>query len=53
MDVKSIFLNDEIKEEVYMEQPPRFEDPKYHKQCLGLVKLSMALSKLLERGMKE
>jgi hypothetical protein len=29
MDVESAFLNGPIKEEVYVEQPPRFEDDKY------------------------
>ena len=29
MDVKSAFLNGFIKEEVYVEQPPDFEDHKY------------------------
>jgi hypothetical protein len=29
MDVKSAFLNGPIKEEVYVEQPPRFEDDRY------------------------
>ena len=29
MDVKSAFLNGYIKEEVYVEQPPGFVDPKY------------------------
>ena len=29
MDVKSAFLNRYIKEEVYVEQPPGFEDHKY------------------------
>ena len=29
MDVKSVFLNGFIKEEIYMEQPPGFEDHKY------------------------
>ena len=28
MDVKSAFLNGYINEEVYVEQPPRFEDDK-------------------------
>jgi hypothetical protein len=29
MDVKSAFLNGTIKEEVYVKQPPRFEDEEY------------------------
>jgi hypothetical protein len=29
MDVKSAFLNGFINELVYVEQPPRFEDPRY------------------------
>jgi hypothetical protein len=29
MDVKSAFLNVPIKEEVYVEQPPGFEDDRY------------------------
>jgi hypothetical protein len=29
IDVKSVFLNGSIKEEVYVEQPPGFEDEEY------------------------
>jgi hypothetical protein len=43
MDVKSTFLNGPIKEEVYVEQPPGFEDQEYpnhvyklHKMLYGL-----------------
>jgi hypothetical protein len=40
MDMKSAFLNDPIKEEVYVEQPPDFEDSEYPNH---LYKLSKAL----------
>jgi hypothetical protein len=40
MDVKSAFLNGPIKEEVYVEQPPVFEDSEYPNH---LYKLSKAL----------
>lgn len=45
MDVKSTFLNSEIEELVYVEQPPSFKDPKHlhniyelHKALYGLKK---------------
>ena len=38
MDVKSVFLNSYIKEEVYVEQPPRFEDHKYPDHVFKLTK---------------
>jgi hypothetical protein len=40
MDVKSAFLNGPIKEEVYVEQPPSFEDSEYSNH---VYKLSKAL----------
>jgi hypothetical protein len=40
MDVKSAFLNGPIKEEVYVEQPPGFEDDRYPDH---IFKLSKAL----------
>jgi hypothetical protein len=40
MDVKSAFLNGPIKKEVYMEQPPGFEDDRYPNH---VYKLSKAL----------
>ncbi|KAK8625938.1 hypothetical protein V6N13_057093 [Hibiscus sabdariffa] len=38
MDVKSSFLNGFINEEVYVEQPPRFEDPKFPNHVFKLSK---------------
>jgi hypothetical protein len=40
MDIKSAFLNGHIKEEVYVEQPPGFEDSEYPNH---VYKLSKAL----------
>jgi hypothetical protein len=40
MDVKSAFLNGPIKEDVYVEQPPDFEDSEYPDH---VYKLSKAL----------
>ena len=40
MDVKSAFLNGVIEEEVYVKQPPGFENPKYPHR---VYKLSKAL----------
>ena len=38
MDVKSTFLNGPIKEEVYVEQPPGFEDDRYPNHVFKLSK---------------
>jgi hypothetical protein len=43
MDVKSAFLNGVIQEEVYVRQPPGFENPKYPNR---VYKLSKALYRL-------
>jgi hypothetical protein len=39
MDVKSVFLNGPIKEEVYVEQPPGFEDSEYPSHVYKLSKV--------------
>ena len=38
MDVKSAFLNDFINELVYVDQPPGFEDHRYHNHVYRLSK---------------
>jgi hypothetical protein len=38
MDVKSVFLNGPIKEEVYVEQPPGFESEEYPNHIYKLYK---------------
>jgi hypothetical protein len=40
MDAKSVFLNGVAQEEVFVKQPPGFENPKYHSR---VYKLSKAL----------
>jgi hypothetical protein len=51
MDVKSAFLNGPIKEELYVEQPPSFEDDRYPDHVYKLSKTLYGLSKLQEHGM--
>jgi hypothetical protein len=41
IDVKSVFLNGPIKEEIYMEQPPGFEDKEYPNHVYKLYKHGM------------
>jgi hypothetical protein len=43
MDVKSAFLNGPIKEEVYVEQPPGFEDDRYPDHVFKLSKVLYGL----------
>jgi hypothetical protein len=43
MDVKSAFLNGPIKEEVYVEQPPSFEDSEYPNHVYKLSKVIYGL----------
>jgi hypothetical protein len=43
MDVKSAFLNDPIKEKVYVEQPPSFEDEEYPNHVYKLHKVLYGL----------
>ena len=52
MDVKTTFLNRDLDEEIYMEQPEGFiVKGQEHKVC-KLVNLYMALSKLLNNDMR-
>jgi len=52
MDVKSAFLNGFINEEVYVTQPPGFEDHRLLGHVYKLKKALMDLNKLLGNGMK-
>lgn len=43
MYVKSSFLNGELKNEVYLEQPPGFENPGLPRHCYKLEKVVYSL----------
>ena len=51
IDVKSAFLNGFINELVYVDQPPRFEDPRYLNHVFRCPRRYMSLSKPQELGM--
>ena len=51
VDVKSAFLNGFIKEEVYVKQPPCFENPKFPNRVSKLQKTLYGLKRHLELGM--
>jgi hypothetical protein len=51
MDMKTAFLNGPIKEEIYVEQPPGFEDSEYPNHVYKLSKVLLGSSKPQEHGM--
>nr|GEU48488.1 hypothetical protein [Tanacetum cinerariifolium] len=52
LDVKSAFLYGNIKEEVYVCQPPGFEDPEFHDRVYNVETHYMVYIKLIELGMR-
>jgi hypothetical protein len=50
MDVKSAFLNGPVKEEIYVEQPPSFEDSILH-MCISSQRQFMGSNKPQEHDM--
>jgi hypothetical protein len=51
MEVKSAFLNGPIKEVVYVEQPPSFDDDRYPDHVYKLSKALYGLKQAQEHGM--
>ena len=52
-DVKSVFLNGFINDEVYVEQPPGFQSFNFPNHVFKLKKTLYGLNKHLEYGMKD
>ena len=52
MDVKSAFLNGKLEEEVFVEQPPGFVDPKHQEHVYRLDKALYGLNRYQGHGMK-
>jgi hypothetical protein len=53
MDVKSAFLNGVIQEEVFVRQPPGFENPKYPNRVYGLKQATWAWYAMLKTSLLE